>query len=263
MKISCAVFAPSPQRRWSSTFRWAPFVIAVAGLILAIPATSAAEAITVTGITEPFQDVTLSASVPGIIMARKVQEGDFVKDGQVLFELDRRLEELEVNRRRVVRDQKKTDYEGTLKLFNSTRGISKEDLDKKEVEYRVAVVEHDMAEEQLRRRQLVAPLSGIVTAVLLQTGESCSAYQGLIRVVDSRRCYFVANVEARLAANLKVGQTLRVEVDAHPAPVTVEARVNFLSPIVDPASGLRRIKLIFENPDSRVVPGVAGRVNLE
>jgi RND family efflux transporter MFP subunit len=216
-----------------------------------------------TGITEPFLDVTLSASVPGIVTARKFKEGDFIQEGQVLMELDKKLEELEVNRRRLVRDQKKNDFEGTKKLFSSTRGVSKEDLEKKEVDYRVAAVECDMAEEQLRRRQLFSPLSGTITEIMLEVGESCSAYQTLIRVVDTRRCYFITNVEARQADGLKPGQTLKLELDTGAAPVTLQAQISLLAPIVDPASGLRRVKLLFDNAEGKIVPGVAGKLLFE
>ena len=90
------------------------------------------------GITEPFLDVTLSASVPGIITAQKVREGDLVKEGAVLLELDKKLEELEVERRKLVRDQKWSDFDGTQKLFKTTKGVSKEELEKKEAEYKIA-----------------------------------------------------------------------------------------------------------------------------
>lgn len=222
-----------------------------------------ADALSVPGITEPFLDVTLSTSVPGILTARKFKEGEFIQEGQVLLELDKKLEELEVDRRRLVRDQKKNDYEGTKKLFSSTRGVSKEDLEKKEVEYRVAAVEHDMAEEQLRRRQVVSPLSGTITEIMLEVGESCAAYQTLIRVVDARRGYFITNVEASHAARLKTGQALKLELDTGASPITVQGQIILLSPVADPASGLRRVKLLFDNADGRVVPGVAGKLILE
>lgn len=215
------------------------------------------------GITEPFLDVTLSASVPGIVTARKFKEGDVVQEGQVLLELDKRVEELELNRRRIVSDQKRTDFEGTKKLFATTRGVSKEDLDKKEVEYRVAAVETDMAAEQLRRRQLLSPLTGTISEIQIDVGESCSAYQPLMRVVDTRRCYFVTNLEARQADRLKTGQALKVELDSGTSPISLQAQVSFLAPTVDAASGLRRIKLVFDNPDGRVVPGVSGRLLLD
>src|SRR5437016_5863362 len=62
------------------------------------------------GVTEPILDVTLSAPVPGILTSRKFKEGEFIQEGQVLLELDKRLEELEVDRRKLVTDQKREDY---------------------------------------------------------------------------------------------------------------------------------------------------------
>ncbi len=242
----------------SAAFLFTLLIALLAPLLTAIAAPAA-----ITGITEPFLDVTVSAAVPGIVTTRKLKEGDVVQEGQVLLELDRRMEELEVQRRQIVRDQKRTDFEGTKKLFASTRGVSKEDLDKKEVDFRVAAVEAEMAEEQLRRRQLISPLTGTVSEVLIEVGESCTAYQGLVRVVDTRRCYFVTNLEARQADRLKAGQSLKLELDGGAAPVSVSAQITFLAPTVDAASGLRRIKLLFDNSDGRVVPGVSGRLLVE
>ena len=227
------------------------------------PAPPSPTAVSSPGITEPILDVTLSTSVPGILAARKFKEGDFIQEGQVLLELDKRLEELEVDRRKLVADQKKEDFEGTRKLFTATSGVSKDDLIKKEVEYKVAAVEQEMAAEQLRRRQLVAPLSGTISEILLDVGEACQAYQPLARVVDTRRCYFITNLEARHAARLKSGQTLRVDLDTGSGIVTVQAAVSLLSPVVDAASGLRKVKLIFDNADGRIVPGVGGNLILE
>jgi len=212
------------------------------------------------GITEPFLDVTLSAPVPGIITARKSREGDFVHEGTVILELDKKLEELEVERRKLVRDQKWSDFDGTQKLFKTTKGISKEEVEKKEAEYKVAAVEHDMAAEQLRRRQVISPLSGTITEITLEVGEACQPYQPLVRVVDARRCYFITNTEAKLVAGLKLDQTVKMEIDTEAGTMTVQGKIVFLSPVVDPASGLRKVKVLFDNGDGKVRPGVSGRM---
>lgn len=231
-------------------------------LAISLPLTATA-AETAPGITEPILDVTLSAPVPGIVTTRKFKEGDFIKEGELLLELDKQIEVLEADRRRVVRDQKKSDFDGTAKLFKSTAGVSKEELEKKEAEYRVAAVEYDMAVEGLRRRQLISPLAGTIVEINLEVGEACQAYQPLARVVDTRRCYFVTNVEARHAAKLKKGQDARLELDSAPAPTAVSGKVDFVSPVVDPASGLQRVKVIFENADGKIQPGIAGKLLLD
>ena len=211
-----------------------------------------------TGIVKPFIDVTLSAPVPGIVTRRNFQEGAYVKEGAVLLELDSTLERLETERRRIVRDQKRDDFEGTRKLFSTTKGISKEELDKKEAEYLVASVEHDMALEQLRRRQIIAPHAGVITEILLEVGEACQPYEALIQVVDTRQCYLVASIEATGGSRLRLDQKATIEIDLVDGKTIVHGKIVFLSPLVDPASGLQKLKILFENKDGRIRPGLTG-----
>jgi RND family efflux transporter MFP subunit len=227
------------------------------------PTAGAAEtAIVVPGITESFLEVSLSSSVAGLIGNQPYKEGDFVTNGAPVVELDRKLEELEVERRKLIVDVRKSDFEGTQKLFTKTKGTSKEELEKKETEYRVAVVEYETAVEQLRKRYVVAPFAGQITQVLLHPGEACQPYQPVVRMVDTRQCFFVSNMEARLAASLKTNQTLRLEIETGAAPIKVDGKISFLSPIADPASGLVKVKVIFPNANGQIRPGLAGSLIL-
>lgn len=226
-----------------------------------LPKVRAAEATQpIAGITESFLEVSLSSSVAGLIANQGFKEGDFVTNGAPVTELDRKLEELEVERRKLVVDARQTDFEGTKKLFEKTKGTSKEELEKKEVEYRVAVVEYETAVEQLRKRYIVAPFAGHVTQVLLHSGEACQPYQPVVRMVDTRQCFFVSNMEAKLAATLKTNQVVKLEIETGTTPVQVDGRVSFLSPIADPASGLVKVKVLFPNVEGRVRPGLSGTV---
>ena len=67
----------------------------------------------ITGLTEPYLDVNLSASVPGIITRECFKEGQPVKKGEAVMELDQKLEELEAARRKAVMDKAKTDLDAT------------------------------------------------------------------------------------------------------------------------------------------------------
>jgi RND family efflux transporter MFP subunit len=235
------------------------------GLVIGVSAgqAGASELNFVDGITEPFLDVTMSASVAGIITSQKFREGDFVKEGDVILELDKKLEELETARRKLVVDNKKVDFDATEVLYKTTKAVSGEEREKKQVEYKIAAVEHDMAAEQLRRRSVASPLAGVITEVMLHVGEACQPYQPLIRVVDVRRVYFVANMEARAAAMLKQGQSVKLEIETGAAALPVEGKISFLSPVADPASGLLKVKVLFENPEGKVRPGLAGKLSLK
>jgi len=231
-------------------------------VIFASPTHQAAEAHAI-GIVEPFINVTLSAPVAGIVTSRKFEEGAPVTAGAVLLELDNNLERFEVERRKIVRDQKQTEFENLKKLFGTTKGVSKEELHTKEAEYRVAAVEHDMAVEQLRRRQVIAPHSGVITEIMLEVGEACAPYQSLIQVVDTSQCYLVASIEAGEGGRLKRDQNVRLEIDLGGGKAVVPGKVFFVSPLVDPASGLQKVKIIFDNKDGKVRPGLTGLMLFE
>lgn len=240
---------------------------AVAGLIcgmLLVREGAAAESQWVNGITEAINDVVLSSSLPGIVGSRPVREGDIVKAGQPIIELDRKLEELEEKRRKHMVDLRKTDLERTRSLFEKNSvSVSRDEMDKKIAEHAVAQVEYELAREALTRRQIVAPFNGMITALTLDVGEACQAQQPLVRLVDITKCYFIANVEARAGSSLKVGQTVPLEIEAGKEAVKMSGTVFFVSPVVDPASGLLRVKILFENPEGKVRPGVAGKMMLE
>ena len=84
----------------------------------------------------------------------------------------------------------------------------------------------------------------------------------LVRIADTRRCYFISNVEAKAAGKLKLGDTVKLEIETSTTPASISGQVTFLSPVVDPASGLRKVKVLFDNSDGKINPGVAGKMHL-
>ncbi len=234
------------------------------GLALVIVCCGTADVLATTGqwlgLTEPVFDVVLSLPVPGIVSSLAVREGDFVKTNEVILELDNRLEELEVDRRKFVLDNRKADWESTRTVFEKSNSVSRDELLKKEADYKIAVAEYETAVEQLKRRRLISPGAGVVAELKPHTGESCSAYEPVARIVDTRRCYFVSNVEAQSSVRFKPQQKLALEIDDGDQKVRVEGNIVFISPVVDSSSGLQRIKVLFENPEGKIRPGLSGRI---
>src|SRR5512146_1067128 len=173
------------------------FPLATAAALLQLLPALAADPAFLSGVTEPVFDVTLSLPIPGIVTTLKFKEGDFVQTNDVLLELDKRLEEIEVDRRQCIMENHKTDWETTRTVFDKSSSVSRDELLKKEADYKVSLAEFEQAKEQLRRRQLLAPGSGVICDIKLHRGEACAAYEPVVRVVDTRRCYFTSNIESR------------------------------------------------------------------
>jgi len=223
-----------------------------------------AESNWINGITEPIMDVTMSFPVVGVLSTRSFEEGASVTKGQVVAELDKRIEELDVERKRHVRDLAKIELDRITTLAQkSAISVSREEIDKKQAEFEIANLEHQLSQENARRRWLISPLDGYVIQYFRQVGESCPEHQMVVRLVDIRQCYFIANLESKWASFLKTGATVRLRLDSGNQATEMSGTVCYVAPVVDPASGLLRIKAIFSNLDGKIKPGVTGRILIE
>ncbi len=256
---------------------------------MSAPTYTDAEPLVISGITEPYQDVPLGISVVGRIARIHAKEGARVRKGEGILELDQQLERLEVERRKLIW-QSKVEMESaarqvktlaahlasTRDLFDATGSVNREELENQELELALAQaelarlreaekreeIEHAIAREQLAKRSLRAPFTGIVAELLVGLGENCELDKPLVKLVDISRVYFVANVELSAMQNLNLGHSVELQLQTGGEPINQQGKIVFISPVVDPASGLRKLKALFDNKDGSVVPGVTGTMVL-
>lgn len=239
------------------------------------------------GVTEPISMAVIGTTVSGKVREIPIQEGGRVRKGQVILVLEREEEELNVAITKVVAEnrsdsmvasQKKAtferDYKATKRLYDSSNSVSEEQLWEKELNYKTAEaellksvmtkkkewLEHDMAKAQLEKRILRAPFDGVVVKHRKKVAESVQALEPLVDVVDVRRCRFISYVVAQEAQGFRLGQTVNLQLDGARQPRLRKGKITFVSPVVDKASMLRTIKVVFENADGSIEPGVTGRI---
>jgi len=240
---------------------------------------------TATGITEPEKDALLSASVAGTIATVARKRGEFVRQGELILELDSELEKLEVERRKLVADSKAEliaasnrletltlDLAATRRLFETSESVSREELQKKELEFKLAQseferyliaeqreqVEYRMALAQLAKRRITAPFDGVIAELLLEEGENCSAQQPVARIVDTRQCYFITHIEGAAGWRLRAGMSVPLRLNEGGAIVERRGRVAYVAPVIDPSSGLQEVRVLFDNSDGKIRPGITG-----
>ena len=241
------------------------------------------------GVTEAVNEATLSASVDGTIKEILVKEGDWVKKDDPVIRLYRREQELEVNLRykiwkskaalnaaRVEENNLKELYKSSKMLYEKTHSVSKEELTRlkvrseqshfKRLELEIREeqerIQYELSKEQLSKRILYAPFQGIISHIFLQAGERSKINQQLIKLVNPKVCYFKSNVEEKYAYNLKPGNEVNLYIQAGKKKLKKKGKIVFVSPVVDPASSLMKVKVIFENTDQLIRPGVSGTMIL-
>ena len=263
---------------------FATTIILLSAAIL-LPPVNAGETIMLSGLSEPVHDVMLSFEVDGKISQIFLREGEEVKKGQPIILLNNLLENLEVKRNWLIWESKvevnsaaerekmlKSLFDSTLELYTTTGSVSKDEVEKLELEYRLAAAEHerlkvaenreqieyDITRAKRDKRILLSPIDGVISDLFLDEGESCESRQPVVRIVNTSQCLLVCNVEAALGVDLKKGQKVDISIQLGSGKINTKAIIIFISPIVDPASGLFQVKAAFKNTNRKIKPGVEG-----
>ena len=270
--------------------------VLIAGLFAAGPGaeTRAAEAALpggIQGATEPYRFATISSEIAGRITAVRINEGGRARKGDTILVLDPEEAMLDAERNRLLAESEaelaaarlkadvaQKDFLATRTLFDSTRSVSQEEYRKKELEYGLAKteverlalakqksgLEYRMALVNLKRHYVLAPYDGIVAQRFLNEGETCKPQEPLIKFVDVTRCRLIAYVPAGRAQKLAKGAAVVLALsDGRGGTKVRNGVIDFLSPVVDQASGLRTTKVVFDNADGSIQPGIVGYLRME
>jgi RND family efflux transporter MFP subunit len=266
------------------------YQLRIAAICLLLPLTAWTQQWTPRGITEPYRDATLNATVSEPVSAILCSEGQFVRQGTVILELERQEETLEVDRRRLIAESKaevkaarqrletlQLDLDATRQLYESTRSVSREELLQKELECKLAEaeleglliaeeredLEYRIAQVQLEKRLIRAPFDGIIVKIYPELGENCTPQDPLIRIADITKCRLIVHLEASVSGQVEEQMGVRIRIDGASNPTILPGTVEYVSPVVDPSSGLREVKVLFDNENHRVNPGMTGTLLLK
>lgn len=212
------------------------------------------------GVLLPYKEVAVSSAVQGILATVNVKEGDAVAADALLGSLIDRVEAAEVQRFAKVLEQKEFAAQGTSNLFRD-KVVSEGEAIEKRIDRDIAKLQHDIAKEQLERRKIRSPISGLVVEKKKEAGEAVDLNEAVFRLVDISRVYLQVFIEAAQALKLTHGQAVTVKFpEYHHA--SHAATIDFIDPRIDGASGLVRVKVLIDNPDRKLIAGMRGSVAL-
>jgi multidrug efflux system membrane fusion protein len=228
----------------------------------------------VIGSVEASSNVAIRAQLTGELTSVKFKEGDDVKEGQVLFTLDRRplgaaLQQAEANLQRDLAQAANAEAQSARAVELSQRGIAtREQLDTARANAdalqgtvaadRAAV---DNAKVQLQYATISAPFEGRTGALMIHPGNLVRANDTTPMVVINRLSPInvtFAVPESQLALlkrYLAQGQVhVEVQQPNDEAPPS-EGKITFIDNAVDQTTGTIKLKGSFTNGDHRLWPG--------
>lgn len=196
---------------------------------------------------EAENQVDLTAKGTGQCLSVFVEEGDTVRKGQILAELDKEELEAQIQQSRVQVAQQKSSYEVAQRAAKEGIGTPV-DRDNARFAYEQAQKSLEVQEVQLKNLTLRAPISGVVTHRYIQQGMLVTSGTPAFKIVDSSSYVLPINLPERELARVKEGQMASVQIESQPGKV-FEATVRRISPNVDLNSGTVKVILDFDKED--------------
>jgi len=150
--------------------------------------------------------------VGGTINKVMVEEGDLVKTGQTLVEIDNRNPEAQFLRARSKFELTKIEYNRAKNLAKSNYNSAR-DLDTAKTNFEIAEAELKLADLSLQNTNLKSPIDGIVIQKIAQVGNIIEPGQVAVMIADVGHSWVSANIEETNVGRIKVGQKVFIKID--------------------------------------------------
>ena len=224
--------------------------------------------------TEPYRDISVAASEMGTLSDVRVVEGAIVKQGDVLAVMDDDIlrASLEVARRSMNAEgllksaqadlDMKIHEQDKLKELRERDHASQQEVDRIQTEIRIAEarllsvkedlevkqLEYRRIESQLKQRQVIAPMDGVISELSREAGEFVSPSDPTIaRLVQLDPLLIVFSVPLSQRNEVEKDQLVELKLGAD--QIKAEGIVEYVSPTSDTSNSSVRVKVRLPNSD--------------
>lgn len=257
-------------------------------------------AVTATGRIEPRTKVNVQSSVIGEIVDLPVKEGDAVRKGDLLVQVDRATYRSEVDRLRanlrmgrIAVEQQEVALEGLRRTFRRAEAlfqgslVPQQTLDDAELEVRSAEIQLKSlreqvsqagaslakAEDELRKTTIVSAIDGVVTQLNAEIGEMTltgtmnNPGTVILVVSDMSEVLAEVDVDENRVVQVRPGQPARVVVDAVGESRPYRGKVVEIAGTAITRPGQQAlvfpVKILLEDPDPSLRPGMTAKARIE
>ena len=209
---------------------------------------------------EANDEAEVVAKVGGEVRHIFVEEGDSVREGQVLARLDGDRLRLDVAQTEANLRKLERDYKRQLELADKglvakgTAENAKYDLDALRAQY-------DSARLELGYTEIRAPIPGVVSARHIKVGNTIKPNDPTFRVTNLDPLLAFVHVPEKEFRKLAPGQPADVVVDALGGE-HFTGKISRISPTVDPQTGTFRARVEIPDDTRHLKPGMFARVNI-
>ena len=215
--------------------------------------TPLSEQLTAIGTGRALQSLTLTADVSGVIEKVNIEPGARIAAGAALVELEKREQEIALNRARAEYRIARTNaarFEG----LRESEAASALEQEAAQNEMTAATAALQQAEYDLERRSIRAPFGGVVGLTELDVGDFLTTGMTVATIDDDSSLLVDFVVPENASTFVKAGMAVTAAARAGEAGA-VKGVVRAIDSRVDSASRTRRVEAVLDNEKRALIPG--------
>lgn len=232
-------------------------------------------AFTAYGHFETTEEIVITVDFSGTVESVAFRDGQNVKAGDLLIELDDHKQQLRVRQSRANLESARAELEKSRETYFRYRdlmskgALSKEQLKESQANYersRAGVEEAEaalaLAQQDLRETRIISPVDGVIESKSVEPGQTVLPGNPLaiVQVTDTLRV--VTFVSEREVNQLRLGDEAVVITPAVPGR-EFQARVELVGSDADPNTGNFPVKLTVHNSDRALRPGMSAQISMQ
>src|SRR5687768_716039 len=213
------------------------------------------------GVVVNKDEMRLSFKMGGVVRRIHVQEGDMVKRGARLAEIELTEVDAQVEQARQLAEKAARDLRRGENLY-ADQVISLEQLQDLRTQAAMAEAQFGSAQFNMGHSVITAPRDGVVLRKLVEERELVGPGTPVLVFGESERGFVVrAALADREIVNVNLGDKGEIRMDAFPGQAMTGTVVEVAS-AADGRSGMFPIEVSFDTPPPRLVSGLVARLRL-
>lgn len=199
---------------------------------------------TITGTLEASTIVHLHNEVSGRITDLPYYEGDSVKQGTAIINLDDKLIQAEMEKAVAQKQQAALDLKRLKKLITK-KLASEEDLTRARTELEITTAEVKLQRTRLSQTVMRAPFNGIITERNYEPGDVVPQHSHILTLIDPSSLHIKMQLSESWLPLIEQKDAVEITIDALGANVH-EGRISRIHPTIDPNTrkGIVEVKFV-------------------
>lgn len=207
-------------------------------------------------------EIKLAFKTGGMIKKAYVNEGQYVKAGQLLAELDLSEIEAQVNQAKIGFEKSKRDFERVEKLFND-EAATKTSLNDAKSGLEIATQTLAAAQFNQKLSKIYAPASGRILMKLAEQGELITPFAPMFILGTGDQAYVVnVGLTDRDVVKISLGDPAEVVLDAYPQEIFM-GKVTQIAPMITPTTGTYAVEVEIAPMGKKLISGFVARIDIE